>query len=495
MRFWCVATLFVLAQADNFQQFVNALSSLATGDPEFDPQWQQEFHDCVASYKSELPGAVNGIIQGMFNYSRSHGAVNDTWKPTIGQPCTDPRYMEKNLSTIQSLNMSFCEPCNTFSNLAYLRAATRFCRRDKEKLWKMNDDSKRAFLAAIAMQALGSLFMHGSETGVGEAADCRGQALVFFVTYQNMIAKFPAEFRNNPILRDVSLTPQPSGLEAVAALQHAYGKLPVEEWNDYYLSMGPLPSDVSKPVVALALVCLTMVFPPGVVDEVAKVLFEVFAHAPGVDSLMTFMQKHYLPTLRNATKHVKIGYFQRISFASKALGSWMPLVYGVLFQEEILQSKIWQGPEVNKAGSKLMPWVYKLADTMTGYKNTDSHVKNADSQVYPGADWCRDKIPHAKWHEATANGYIAFAELTEYIAGLVSADEDVLLSARSLETECQNSAQVTCLLGISQDLSVASASHWPWWIATTAVVLAGAGMLILLTARARHQHARERLLM
>jgi len=391
----------------------------------------QDLETCVAAVDVDLFAVQNRLWEGFLNYSRTHGTSQDPWKPVAGQACTDPRYMEKNLSIIQPQNITICEPCNTLSNIAYLHSVTRFCKYKHDHGWSMTEDKQSAVVASLIIQSIGSTFMHGSETNLGQDWDTRGEYLVAMLAYQHSISQLPEAWRSNPIIRDFSLVPKQSAEEVVKNMTGIIKDLPVEQWKAL---LDDMPYDIAQPIAAMVCSLLSLVFPPGVVDDLVKLLVEILHDAPGVPELMKFLTEHYLPTFRNATAHISLGKLQRVDVVRKGLGSFIPMLFGILFQEEIFKSKVLLKPEVNRIGAKLMPFVFQASDFLTGFKNSDTIVARCDDGVYPGAAWCRPLIPHAKWHESTANGFFDLFLLAEYLGGVYKSQ--ALLPETEVQGAC-----------------------------------------------------------
>lgn len=411
----------------------------------------QDLETCVAEVDVDLLPVQDRLWEGFFNYSRTHGSPGDPWKPAVGQACTDPRYMEKNLSTIWPQNITVCEPCDTLSNVAYLHSATRFCKYRRVHGWSMSTEKQSAVVASLIIQSIGSTFMHGSETDLGEDWDTRGEYAVAMLAYQHSVSHLPEEWRSNPVLRDFSLVPKRSAEEVMKNMTGMIKDLPVEQWKAL---LDGMPYDIAQPLAAMVCSLLSLAFPPGVVDDLVKLLVEILHDAPGVPEVMKFLTEHYLPTFRNATAHISLSRLQKLDVVRKGIGSFLPMIFGVLFQEEIFRGKIFLNPEVNRIGAKFMPYVFQASGFLTGFKNSDSAVAHCDDSVYPGAAWCRPRIPHAKWHESTANGFFDLLLLAEYLgdvyksgdAGLVHRPDagmlagDGILSWRS--TACASVAML-----------------------------------------------------
>ena len=103
------------------------------------------------------------------------------------------------------------------------------------------------------------------------------------------------------------------------------------------------------------------------------------------------------------------------------VGSFLKFLYAIIWQEQIIDATkytILTKPWFNALGAKLMPDLLQLADWLTGFPSTDSSVRHCAADVYPGAGWCRSRIPHAKWHELTGNAFVDLISLGEHLGRL-----------------------------------------------------------------------------
>jgi len=224
-------------------------------------------------------------------------------------------------------------------------------------------------------------------------------------------------------------------------------------------------NDVSKPIAAMVTSLLALALPNSLVNDILKLIIKILHNAAGVNpSLMTFITDHYLPTFRNATKHVHLSPKAKLELVSKGVGGFTKFLYAILWQEEIIQAKFLLDPWVNRLGADLMPEINRLADFLTGFGDTDAKVKSCAADVYPGAGWCREKIPHAKWHETTANAFVDLISLGEYIGGLYkqaapppSAPEVSMLQEPTTQAELP--ADATADGSLAYELLVDSLHH------------------------------------
>ena len=198
-------------------------------------------------------------------------------------------------------------------------------------------------------------------------------------------------------------------------LYNAFTSQPVDRW---LTTANQLSDDLSRPIAGIVSSFLALALPDGVVDLVMNILQKILPTGAG---LTTFLREHYLPTFRNATKHVELSFAHKLQVVRVGIGAWIKFMYAVLWQEELLKWHYELISAINKLGANLMPAVNKLADALTGFNDAEPVVRDG-GEVYPGASWCRASEPHALWHELCANGFYDVLHLSDYLAAIYRGD-------------------------------------------------------------------------
>jgi len=199
-------------------------------------------------------------------------------------------------------------------------------------------------------------------------------------------------------------------------------QLPAPEWANVIATQ--LPGDLTVSLGPIIGSLLSLVLPPGLVDELCTVIAKFLGGFADPTDVI-FLKEHYIPVYRNATAKIMahMGPLKKLEVARKGLGGFTKFLYYTLWQEQIVKLKIFLDPLVNELGADLMPGVFGFADLLSGFSDTDGAVRHCGDDVYPGAGWCRRKIPHAKSHEIAANAFYDLVELGDYLGGLYEMQE------------------------------------------------------------------------
>merc|ERR1711924_246595 len=106
---------------------------------------------------------------------------------------------------------------------------------------------------------------------------------------------------------------------------------------------------------------------------------------------------------------------------SQFAGLMIKILYAFTWQEwTIPQAHILYHPIPEYIGGLLVPYLNHFADAISGVPQTDPVVQNAGN-VYPGVEKCRGgSSPHATWQEMSANGFLEYAFLSDYIHSILA---------------------------------------------------------------------------
>jgi hypothetical protein len=110
----------------------------------------------------------------------------------------------------------------------------------------------------------------------------------------------------------------------------------------------------------------------------------------------------------------------------------------VLWQEQLLPFFHLNSKIKNFFGAITMPGINVLANKLTGYDRYNDKWFQLAHGAYPGERACRKQVPHAKWHEMTANGLADLAFLLDDGARVIQAGGSVkTMSVPSKLLDCQ----------------------------------------------------------
>lgn len=104
------------------------------------------------------------------------------------------------------------------------------------------------------------------------------------------------------------------------------------------------------------------------------------------------MVKDYLPEVHKAYKNVNVPIGEKVKVLYMATGFGIKILYAFLYQERDLLPpwlhKIFYHPIMIRIGGHLIPFVNDLADSLTGFEQTDFNLNNS-MYVYPGQQFCK----------------------------------------------------------------------------------------------------------
>lgn len=387
---------------------LDAMEHMMTGTSEFDRLFYQNLHDCMTSFDASLPMIQNAAWQGFIDYWNMGGTPSDPWG---GFPTN---YSEHNISTTNLYGMVIFEPCDYSSNMAYYHDVMEFCnKKSSGKSFFVMKDYQDAIGKAFSNLALGSAFMHGSNTILGRQQDRWPLRAVAYLIHQASLSSLTSD---SSILHDLTDHKRArTAIEIVEDFQNMYLTEPVTQWYNTTESFDIPRYELS--FAGLISTALTIGFDDDIVDTIIPLLIRAF-NLP--EELRNFVVNQYIPAIRNATSLMEFGDIERFKFLSNAIGSGIKLMYAFLWQErELTKSKFFLDPLVNFLGWELLPRINHIANQFVTFEHFDKQFQNG-VKVYPGESWCNPVIPHAKWHLESGLGLLDLTYLADEIARLLS---------------------------------------------------------------------------
>jgi hypothetical protein len=406
------------AETGTMRQLFDELTRFGTRVPlERYPQGHWEaITGCMATAGDQLyPAASDAAWAGWAQFGIQGGAPNDPWDANN----TDSSYKEydpRNL-THQGHQIPIIEPCNTLSNLAYYRIIPDLCA--VRANLSMDDSYVNAIIQGFAMLGMGSSFMHGSHTQLGCVFDNAPIDVIAYqyLQYMNSALKAPNS-SSASILYELSAKPRAYDGRELAVKIHT---IPLEEDVDDWLAA---LNKLDRPQYfftfsAIIVNSLTLMLPDWIVDKVVPLAMSAFGLEPDVRA---FIEDKYLPTIREATADVHLTLSEKAALLPKFAGTIMKLLWAFVWQEEIFPYKFLYNTEWNLLGALLIPAVNRLGNRLTGFLHPDDSIQQGES-VYPGQSSCKLKhtAPHAKWHEASANGLMDLGYLSDHVKAVIDS--------------------------------------------------------------------------
>ncbi len=124
-------------------------------------------------------------------------------------------------------NIIIYEPCNSVSNLAYIRTMLEICEYDEDNKWHFDDATVTGLVRAFDFLTPGSTLYHASGTITGGYVDNEGIRLFALLLLQGILRPLPYD----PRLFDVRASPRPyTGRNASETACRVIINDPVEQW-------------------------------------------------------------------------------------------------------------------------------------------------------------------------------------------------------------------------------------------------------------------------
>ena len=183
---------------------------------------------------------------------------------------------------------------------------------------------------------------------------------------------------------------------------------------------------------------------------------------------LNFITDQYQPVLRQALEenNVVVGFKTRLGLVFKTIGFGLKIVragivagrqaFPILlaacrdltalflqfkafaWQEETIPGGHLTDPKKNFLGALSMPITNLIGNKLTGFDRSSDFGFQATFGVYPGDKICRKTIPHAKWHEQSANALVDFIFLGDEVAKVMGGQGTFLkIDVRSELLQCQ----------------------------------------------------------
>lgn len=183
-----------------------------TDDSRFDSQemWDRldKCFDRWSTDEIDLWEVSDSYWKGIIDYGVAGGNSDgsDPWEgpgPFMEFNPT-PLVLPEDMSMFPSLppgavNITVYEPCNSVSNIAYMRTIMGICEHEEDYEWNFETDTVRALVQSVLFMAPGSFLMHASGTSLGGATDIEGIHQMALVAHQGSLQSIPYD----PVLYDV----------------------------------------------------------------------------------------------------------------------------------------------------------------------------------------------------------------------------------------------------------------------------------------------------
>ena len=194
--------------------------------------------------------------------------------------------------------------------------------------------------------------------------------------------------------------------------------IPIEEpdsldWLDAVLGLrDDYPADPYEIIIGCVIaVNLVLILPSLYSERVIRMLFDALLGNIADDNPWLF--DSYIPAIIEASKNINVSFYARLLLFNRFIGTLIKLFWGQIFQEEIfkLSEEFYQNwlpfgarmsPWVNAFASNLeIPYIFILFASFANWIWDKFGTRLAvipDYNMYPGAEECNKRSPHALWH-------------------------------------------------------------------------------------------------
>lgn len=344
--------------------------------------------------------------RGVITYYVMGGGTGDAWGSN-----TTP-YSEYNATVFPLAgggSILVYEPCNYASNVAYYHLAVSLA--SPRHQWSLPTSVTRALAQSAAGLALGSSFMHASNTRLGQIADNMLIGVMSLILHQASLSGIPASLKSSELI-DLGPIPRAlSGVQIAQVITDMYSYLPVTEWRSTLASLD-LPR-YEFTFSALVVTLFTLILP----DNLADMVFDTLLNLFGIkEEFGTFILQDYVPQIRYAMSGVILPLQTKIQLLLNTVSTLRKLAYAFLWHEDTF--KLNTSPAVNRLGVFFQPITNSLDRSISSLPALSPSLLSGRG-LYPGSHQYCGSQPHSLWHIQSAAGLLDFFLLMDYVVSLL----------------------------------------------------------------------------
>lgn len=180
------------------------------------------------------------------------------------------------------------------------------------------------------------------------------------------------------------------------------------------MDKGDFPHDYFSTFGAIASTYISLLLPGFIVTPIMGVL----ANAILPSEEQTWLMQNYLPEIVKATENNSTPLTERLNLIIIFSGVLLKLIFAFVFQEKFLPIPGFETHPAILIGGSLIPYLNGIADSLTGFQQTDANV-NESQFVYPGQAKCKHDQGHSIWHEVSANGLLDLMFFCDHMSQLI----------------------------------------------------------------------------
>jgi hypothetical protein len=120
-----------------------------------------------------------------------------------------------------------------------------------------------------------------------------------------------------------------------------------------------------------------------------------------------------------ATTDISFPLAKKVLLVKRFAGVLVKIGWAFLWQEQFSPLPKWiYSNLLMEWAVSATPAVNRWASELSGMPETDGDVISGH-HVYPGSEYCNIHSPHALWHQQSANGFLDFVMMSDYVVGLI----------------------------------------------------------------------------
>lgn len=384
--------------------------------------WQGFVEYSQSDVTIELQGGESGIIE-----------VSEVWgnlDSNIMEECEvgcQPKTLAYKLPDMLDveLDIPIMQPCSFVSNFVYYRVLPQIC----GPHFHMDSELTDALNHALGNLAVSSSFFHASTTSLGLIADQKLIAVNAYLVHQRVVialAEANGYALDAPeIAKLMNLQDTPRSMTAIEASNYVSNVFRTKPTSEWALELEELDvPDFYTTIVLFFMVSMNVVFPSGQTTDILGGLLDDVADTLNLNGAIQLgpLKDDYLPILNGLVANLNLSAENKFILFRQLAGVLSKFIFSMLWVGYIFEIPLFQDPLTNAIAPEIMPPLVSLFNLITGFEHVDDDFQ-AFRDLYPGDGHCRGTVPHAKWHEMSANALLDAIYHADCLSAIISGAE------------------------------------------------------------------------
>jgi len=301
------------------------------------------------------------------------------------------------------------EPCNYVSNVAYYHLGASMSNPNHQ--WSFPPKVTRALAQSAAGLALGSAFMHASNTKLGYIADNMLIGVMSMILHQASLAGIPDYLKTSQLFHLGPVPRSLTGVEIAQAITDMYAHVPATEWRSTLLSLDLPRYEFTFSAIIVTL--FTLILPDLLADIIIQTLLNLFGIK---EEFGPFILQEYVPQIRYAMSGVLLPLEDKIQLCLNTISTLRKLLYACVWQEDTF--KLPKTPQIIRLGVFFQPISNSLDKSISSLPSI-SPLMDSGQDLYPGSKKSCGSQSHSLWHSQSAVGLFDLFLLMDYVVSLL----------------------------------------------------------------------------